>query len=63
MTSFVQKILVDSNYQEFAMKETCKKDVIGIVIFDLIGYFPPITLFITLQWHTIVNEETFDVNS
>ena len=26
-------------------------------------YFPPITLLLTLQWHTGVCEETFNVNS
>ena len=38
MTSFVQKkkILVYPNHQEFAMKQTRKKDV-RIVTFDLIG--------------------------
>ena len=33
MTSIVQKILVDSNQQEFAMKQTRKKDLVGIVTF------------------------------
>ena len=37
---FVQKILIDSNQQEFAMKQTCKKDLVGIVTFDLIGVLP-----------------------
>ena len=40
MTSFVQKILVDSNQEEFAMKKTRKKDLVGIVTFDLIGVLP-----------------------
>ena len=40
MTSFVQKILVDSNQQEFAMKQTRNKDLVGIVTFDLIGVLP-----------------------
>ena len=35
MTSFVQKLLVDSNHQEFAMKQTRKKYVVGIEAFDL----------------------------
>ena len=40
MTSFVQKkILVDPNHQEFAMKQTHKKDI-RIVTFDLIGLLP-----------------------
>ena len=49
MTSFVQKILVDFNHQEFAMKQTCKKYVVGIEAFDLnlIGLLPTITLFFT----------------
>ena len=40
MTSFVQKILVDSNQQEFSMKQTRNKDLVGIVTFDLIGVLP-----------------------
>ena len=40
MTSFVQKMLIDSNQQEFAMKQTRKKDLVGIVTFDLIGILP-----------------------
>ena len=48
--------LVDSNHQEL------QKDVVGIVTVDLIlVYFHPITLFLTLQWHTRVYE--VDVNS
>ena len=31
MTSFTQKILVDSNRNEFAMVKMCEKDVVGIV--------------------------------
>ena len=34
MTSFVQKLLVDSNHQEFAMKQTRKKYVAGIEASD-----------------------------
>ena len=50
MTSFVQKLLVDSNHQEFAMKQTRKKYVAGIEASDLnlIGLLPTITLFFTL---------------
>ena len=50
MTSFVQKLLVDSSHQEFAMKQTRKKYVVGIEAFDLnlIGLFPTVTLFFTL---------------
>ena len=40
MTSFVQKMLVDSNQEEFAMKQTRKKDLVGIVTFDPIGVLP-----------------------
>ena len=47
----------------FVKKKTREKDVVGIVIFDLTGYFPPITLLLILQWHTGVCEEAFDVNS
>jgi len=49
MTSFVQKILVDSSHQEFVMKQTRKNVLVGIVTFDLIGVLPTITLFLTLQ--------------
>ena len=38
MTSFVQKILVDSN--QIAMKQMRQKDVVCIVTFDLIGLLP-----------------------
>lgn len=31
MTSFTQKILVDSNRHEFAMVKMCEKDVVGVV--------------------------------
>ena len=31
MTSFTQKILVDSNRHEFAMVKMCEKDVVGFV--------------------------------
>ena len=41
MTSFVQKILVDSNYQEFDMTQMRQKYVVYIVLFDLIGLLPP----------------------
>ena len=34
MTSFVQKILIDSSHQEFAMKQTRNKDIVGIVTFE-----------------------------
>ena len=41
MTSLIiVQILVDSNHQEFAMKQKRKKDVVGIVSFDLIGLLP-----------------------
>ena len=63
MTSFVQKILVDSNQQEFAMKQTRKKDLVGIVTFDLIGVLPTnrIISYFTMAYQSY--EETFDVNS
>ena len=38
-----------------------EKDIVGIVIFDLIGFLP-INHIIILQWHTGVYEEMFDVN-
>ena len=37
------QILVDSNHQEFAMKQKRKKDVVDVVVvvsFDLIGLLP-----------------------
>ena len=40
MTSFVQKIHVDSNHQEFVMKQTCTKDLVAIATFGLIGVLP-----------------------
>ena len=39
--------------------KTCEKDVVGIVIFELIGLHFTITL---LQCHAGVHEETFNVN-
>ena len=38
-----------------------EKDIVGIVIFDLIGFLPTNHIII-LQWHTRVYEETLDVN-
>ena len=38
-----------------------EKDIVGIVIFDLIGLLPTNHIII-LQWHTGVYEETLDVN-
>ena len=38
-----------------------EKDIVGIVIFDLIGFLPTSHIII-LQWHTGVYEETLDVN-
>ena len=38
-----------------------EKDIVGIVIFDLIGFLPTNHIF-TLLWHTRVYEETLDVN-
>ena len=62
MTSLVQKIVVDSDLDKFAMK-TRGKDVVGIVTFDLrVGLLPTNHIIIKLQWHTEVYEETFDVN-
>ena len=39
-----------------------EKDIVGIVIFDLIGFLPTNHIFIILQWHTGVYEEMLDVN-
>ena len=61
MTSFVRKVLVYSNHQEFVMKQMLRKDVVGIVTFDLIG-LPPTSLiiytFISLAW---VSNETHNL--
>ena len=38
MTLFVQKKFVDSDRHEFAMTQNARKDVIGIVTFDLVGF-------------------------
>ena len=40
MTLFVQKIFVDSDRHEFAsaMTQNARKDVVGIVTFDLVGF-------------------------
>lgn len=40
MTLFVQKILIDSNHQEFDMKQMRQKYVVCIVLFDLVGLLP-----------------------
>ena len=55
MTSFVQKMLVDSNQQEFAMKQTRKKDLVGIVTFDLIGILPTncIIPYLTMAYQSL----------
>ena len=65
MTSFVQKILVDSNHQEFAMKQTRKKDIVGIVTFDLIGLLPTNHIIYIFFDNGIPEfyEETSDVDS
>jgi len=38
-----------------------EKDIVGIVIFDLIGFLLTNHIII-LQWHTGVYEKTLDVN-
>ena len=65
MTSFVQKILVDSNHREFGMKQTRKKDMVGIVTFDLIGLLPTNHIIYIFIDNGIPEfyEETFDVDS
>ena len=47
----------------FVKKKTRKKEVVGIVTFDLIGLLPTNHSIAYIQWHTGVCEETFDVNS
>ena len=49
MTSFVIK--------------NCERDLVVIVTFDLIGLLPTNHIIATLQRHTGVFEEIFDVNS
>ena len=44
-------------------KKKCKKDVVGIVKFDLIDLLPTNPSLLILQRHTGVCEEKFDVNS
>ena len=54
MTSLIiVQILVDSNHQEFAMKQKRKKNVVVIVSFDLIGLLPTnhIIYIIYKLWH------------
>ena len=47
-----------STWRYCMVKKTCKKDVVGIVTFDLtVAYFPPMSLLLILQWHTGVCEE------
>ena len=40
-----------------------KKTLLALQHLILLVYFPPVTLFNILQWHTGVYEETFDVNN
>ena len=54
MTSLIiVQILVDSNHQEFVMKQKRKKDAAVIVSFDLIGLLPTnhIIYIIYKLWH------------
>ena len=61
MTLFVQKIFVDSDRHEFAMTQNARKDVVGIVTFDLVG-FTSHQYIIILQWYSGFYDETFVVN-
>ena len=61
MTLFVQKIFVDSDRHEFAMTQNARKDVVGIVTFDLFG-FTSHQYIIILQWYSGFYDETFVVN-
>ena len=56
----VKKILIDPVVTNLRWHKVREKDVVGIVTFELIGYFLPITLL--LQWHVRVYKETFSVN-
>ena len=49
ITLFVQKILVDSNHQEFDMKQRAKNMLFALYYLTWLVYFHPITLFLTLQ--------------
>ena len=52
MTSLIiVQILVDSNHQEFAMKQKRKKDAVVIVSFNLIGHIIHIIYIIYKLWH------------
>ena len=57
----IDDVIMHGTLRHLWKKKTREKDVVGIVTFDLTGYFPPITLLLILQWHTGVCEETFDV--
>ena len=46
MTSFMQKILVDSNRHEFAMVKMREKDVVGIVKYTELVYTHSVILVI-----------------
>ena len=63
MTLFEQKIFVDSDRHEFAsaMTQNARKDVVGIVTFDLVG-FTSHQYIIILQWYSGFYDETFVVN-
>ena len=52
MTSFVQKIPVDSDRHEFVMTQNGEKDVVGIVMFNLIGLLPTnrVNFYITMAY-------------
>ena len=60
MTSCVQKYSLTLIITNLEWHKTHKKDVVGIVTFDLIGLLP--TNHIILQWHVGICEETFDAN-
>ena len=61
MTLFVHKIFVDSDRHKFAMTQNSRKDVVGIVTFDLVG-FTSHQFIIILQWYNGFYHETFDVH-
>ena len=64
MTSFVQKLLLDSNCHEFAITQDAQKRCCWHCNIwpDWFTSHQETNHIIILQWHTAVYEETFDVN-
>ena len=62
MTSLVQKIVVDSDRDKFAMTQNARERCCWHSNIWPTGWFTPHQSIIKLQRHTEVYEETFDVN-